>query len=111
MAQWMRQFSGLTHGTKVQDVEASLRQALAALSGAAYSDRARKAKAVRRLCERLLASRLKELRARYSALTEPGKKSEAGKRVVRLLARQNELNSQGIDGILKEFGVPEDICR
>jgi hypothetical protein len=72
MAQWTGQFSGSTHETKVQDIQNSLRQAIKILEAASEVDRAGKLKSIRRLSERLLAARLKALRARISALTEPG---------------------------------------
>jgi gamma-glutamyl phosphate reductase len=111
MAQWMGQFSGFTHETKVQDLEESLRQAVKAFASASELDRERKAKAVRHLSERLLTSRLKVLRARVSALTEPGKQTAFGKQATRLQLREQELRAQGIVGILKEFHVPDDICQ
>jgi len=106
MAQWTGQFSGFTHETKVQDSEISLREAVATLKALPEAERAGKMKAVRHLAERLLAVRRKALRARTSALTEPGtKESLDSKQASHLRAREQELQAQGIDEILREFGV------
>jgi len=109
MAQWTGQFSGFTHETKVQDTEISLREAVAtfkALPEAERAERAGKMKAVRHLAERLLAVRRKALRARISALTEPGTKERLdSKQASHLRAREQELQAQGIDEILREFGA------
>lgn len=104
MAQWMGQFSGLTHATKVHAIEESLRLAVKSLAAAGAADTVRKAKAVRHLSERLLAARLRQLRASISTLTEPGQDASR-KQVARLEMR--ELRDQGVEGILKEFGIQE----
>ena len=106
MAQWTGQFSGMTHETKVRDIEESLRQAIDALTKASEADRDKKAKAVRHLSERLLAARLKALRARISVLTEAKNKRASGTQVMRLRMREQELDAQGISGIFREFRVP-----
>ena len=107
MAQWNGQFSGLTHETKVQDIEASLRQAVTAFDAAPDAERESKAKAVHHLSGRLLAGRLKALRARLSALREPGLKRASDSQVKQLQTREQELHAQGVAGILKEFGFHE----
>jgi len=61
--------------------------------------------------EELLACRRKALRARIAALAEPGKQGVTARQVTALRKREQELNTQGIPGILSEFGVPDDICR
>lgn len=100
MAQWTGQYSGLTHETKVQDIEALLRQAVAAFDATPEPARESKAKAVHHLSDRLLAARLKALRARLSALHEPGPKQAAASQ---LQTREQELRAQGVTGIFKEF--------
>jgi hypothetical protein len=107
MAQWTGQFSGFTHETKVQDIERSLRQAIQSFKAASEPGRAGKLKAVRQLSERLLAARRKALRARISALTEPGSKSLVGEQALHLRTREQELQAQGVDEILREFGIYE----
>ena len=104
MAQWAGQFGGFTHETKVQDIEISLRQAVRALPEA---ERHGKLKAIRHLSERLLAARLKILRARISALTEPGNKTLDNSQASHLRTREQELEVQDVDEILREFGVYE----
>ena len=105
MAQWMGQFSGLTHETKVQDLENSLRVAINSCKATTEAPQRGQLGAIQHLSKRLLAARLKALRARISALTEPGGKRRNEEEVSRLRAREQELQSQGIDGILKEFGA------
>lgn len=107
MAQWNGQFSGLTHETKVQDIEASLRQAVVAYRGASVAERDSKAKAVRHLSKRLLAARLKALRARLSGLREPGKRRVREVQLMQLQTREHELLAEGVAGILKEFSFYE----
>ena len=99
MAQWLGMYSGLTHATKVQDIEVSLRKAVTAFAAASELERAEKAKGVRKLSEQLLAARLKALHARLSALTEPGSNVP----VTGLRQQERELHKHGVDGILKEF--------
>ncbi|MGH7989965.1 MAG: hypothetical protein ACREDS_07255 [Limisphaerales bacterium] len=105
MAQWAGQFSGFTHETKVQDIEKSLRQAVETLKAASEMERSSKLKAIHNLSERLLTARLKALRARISALTEPGKRNATENQISHLQIREQELQAQGIDGILREFGI------
>lgn len=103
MAQWNGQYSGLTHETKVQDIEESLRLAVAAFDVASDSQRPAKAKAIHHLAERLLAARSKALRARLPALREPGAKRTTSDQAAQLQARDHELHAQGVAGILREF--------
>lgn len=105
MAQWTGQFSGHTHETKVQDIEDSLRLAIQTCRAASEAERTGKLKAIRHLAERLLAARLKALRARISALTEPGSKSLDDTKAAHLRSREQELQTQGVEDILREFGI------
>jgi hypothetical protein len=107
MAQWAGQFSGFTHETKVQDIEISLRQAVTIFRALPEAERPEKLETIRHLSERLLAARSKALRARISALTEPGTKSLDDKQASHLRTREQELEAQGVDQILREFGVYE----
>jgi primosomal protein N'' len=103
MAQWAGQFSGFTHETKVQDVEHSLRQAITTYRALSEAERTGKLKAIQHLAERLLAVRLKALRARISALTEPGSKTLDDTKAAHLRTREQELEAQSADDILREF--------
>jgi len=105
MAQWMKQFSGHTHETKIQDIEVSLQKAVKALESTFGNERKRKTKAVRHLAERLQRSRLKMLRARISALTETMQPEELSKRIKQLKLKEHKLIEQGVAGILREFHV------
>jgi hypothetical protein len=103
MAQWTGAYSGLTHETKVQDIEHSLRQAITTFKALPEVEQAGKLKAIRHLAERLHAVRLKALRARISALTEPGSKSLDDTKAAHLRKRGQELKAQSADDILREF--------
>ena len=107
MAQWLGQFSGSTHATKVAELEAALRRAVAALREAEGTDAAgSKAKAARRLAERLFAARLRMVRARLDA--EPPAASaerEARPRRDALRLRKLAMQAEGVDGILAEFNI------
>jgi hypothetical protein len=106
MAQWAYGYSGHTHDTKVLDVEESLRLAVAAHSAATEAERDHKSKAVHHLAERLLAARLKAVRARIARLSEPDqrRKPETADHLERLRKHEAEVEAQGVDGILREFG-------
>jgi len=103
MAQWTGQFGGHTHETKVKDIEDSLRLAIQTYRITAEAECAGKLKAIRHLAERLLAARLKALRARLSELTEPSSKSLDHTKAAHLRTREQELQAQGVDDILREF--------
>src|SRR5262245_41030731 len=109
MAQWQGQFSGFTHETKVQDLEESLRRAVNAVAKATPADRDRKTKSMWQLAERLLSSRFKALRARESALTEPGRRTLNA--VAKLKKKEDQLQQVGLKGILREFRAPSEFWR
>jgi hypothetical protein len=104
MAQWAYGYSGHTHDTKILDIEASLRLAVASHSAASEEQRELKATAVRHLAERLLAARLKAVRARIARLREPDLARRKDQLLTTLLRRENELASEQVAGILREFG-------
>ncbi|MBN9693945.1 MAG: hypothetical protein J0M24_27190 [Verrucomicrobia bacterium] len=106
MAQWTGQFSGLTHNTKVRDTEASLRRAVAAAAQASPEVRYRKVRPMHALAERLLAVRLKAVRARIAALTEPGKRRSD--EVGGLEEKERQILAGGIEAILREFGADKE---
>lgn len=101
MAQWQGQFSGKTHETKAEDIEASLRHAAQAYRTTSDSDLAKKWKALIHLAERLLAARLKVLRARLSMLTERGSEDSE---IVSLRHFEQQLQAQNAEDVLREFG-------
>lgn len=107
MAQWKGQFTGLTHETRVQETERSLRKAVSAFSAATGPDRDLKAKAVRRLADRLLGIRLKAVRARLAALSESGTKTPHSGDYAHLRLIEAKLDSEGSSAILREFKFDE----
>ncbi len=100
MAQWMHQFSGSSHATKVAGLENALRVAVAAQYGAqSAAERDKKKAAVSKLATRLLAARLRLYRSRLSDM-EPRGHAHGG-----LTAREAEARAGGVAAILKEFGA------
>jgi hypothetical protein len=75
---------------------------------AAFWERGRKAKSLRRLAERLLAARLKLLKARIAALEPVADGHElnvAG--IESLKEREARTTAEGVSGILAEFGAAD----
>ncbi|HVU00883.1 MAG TPA: hypothetical protein VHE30_03995 [Polyangiaceae bacterium] len=110
MAQWLGQFSGRTHATAVRDAEQLLRHAVAALVTAPPADRARKAKAIRALAKRIYAARVRYIKARIFAATEPNIETVSGRAIelARLRAELTTVQTQSLDGILREFQAIAD---
>ena len=109
MAQWLGQFSGHTHATKVEGAEDLLRHAIEVFRAADSSETGEKKwKAVTRLAEDLLAARLKLLKARISAASDVQSGvalAERAEEIESLKRRESRVRAGGIDAILKEFGA------
>lgn len=110
MAQWLGQFTGNSHQTKVEDLEATLRHAIDIFRETALpEERLVKEKAVRKLAKKLLTARLKFLRAKlYDA--EPVTENIAKKQKINIESlRHQEIKTRldGINGILVEFGAQD----
>jgi hypothetical protein len=104
VAQWRGQFSGLTHASKVEDAEDTLRAAVAAFRAAGPEAAPAKAKAVRRLAARLLTVRMKALNARRAAATPV---SQPSTRFERLRQQEAAVRAAGVSAILAEFGATD----
>lgn len=111
VAQWLDQFSGNTHATKVADAEDALRHAVTAYRKATPGDRGRKAKSLRSRAERLLAARLKLLKARIAALEPVAEGREQNATGIESL-REHEARTrvEGVSGILVEFGAADALA-
>lgn len=111
MAQWLGQFSGHTHETKVQDAEELLRHAVEVFRAADLSpDREKRAKALNRLAERLLTARLKLAKARIAAATDVQSGVALAKRANEIASLERNyavLYEGGLLAILREFGVQD----
>lgn len=106
MAQWIGAFRGHTHETKVKDVEASLKKAIAAYSTANAAERGAKFEAMHHLAERVLMCRLKATRAQLAQLREPGSKQRSNEKAIARYEHEfARLQENGIEGVLKEFGL------
>lgn len=109
MAQWLGQFSGRTHETRVQDAEDALKHAVQAFRDvSAPHEREKKAKAVRHLATRLLQARARLFRARLARASEPrmtGQPSAWNDGVDHLREQESATRSGGLQAILVEFGA------
>src|SRR5690349_7743928 len=100
MAQWAGQFMGLTHATRVDDAEQSLRSAVGNFGWCPDEERPRREKAIRKLAARVLRFRLRSLKA-----NERGATSVAD--AERLRAARAIVEAGGAAAILTEFGLVE----
>ena len=105
MAQWLGQFTGLTHQTKLKGAEASLRAAVKSFRAANPKELRAMAKAVRRLAARVLNLRLKVLKDRRNAYG-PVPRDYAEK----LQQPERAALAAGVNGILAEFAAT-DACE
>lgn len=101
VAQWLGQYTGNTHATRIDDMEASLRVAVSAFKMASTdSERRNKAKSVRKLAKRLLSARRHQLGARIAVARQvPGQREE----VASLREQMASLEAHGVRGILTEL--------
>ena len=110
MAQWNGQFTGNTHATKIEDLEAMLRHAVAVFRETNSDTEQRvKGKAVQKLAAKLLSARLKFLKAQLydvqPVVGEDLRKRES--RVESLMRTQEKVYSDGVNGILFEFNAQD----
>jgi len=108
MAQWLGQFGGNTHRTAVLHAEELLRHAVVALTRAASVDKPKRTKGVRRLAKRLLAARIRFLKAQLGAAISPATEdvlSQRAPEIARLELALASLTSAGIEQILTEFSA------
>lgn len=105
MAQWMGQFTGRTHESKIKDIEETLSIAIEALKVGDKENLLQKQKSVIRLCERLLYARLKTLNARISKLSETQSLDNDFKKTQNLIKREKEMREKGVNGIFVEFKI------
>ena len=95
MAQWARQYMGLSHATMVEDLENDLRHAVEMLNAAdSDEDRQKNAKAVHKLSERLLAARLKLFRARIRDLEPVSDAETYEEKLLSLRRKESETGSR-----------------
>jgi hypothetical protein len=112
MAQRIGYGSGHDHVTRVRDAEESLRQALEALRASGPgNERTKRAKAVRRLGERVLWARLR-MRVRIAAAREAqmGEATvERSQEIASLHNRAEVIRGGGLSAILAEFGAQDAV--
>lgn len=111
MAQWLGQFMGLTHDSKVKELEAALVLAIVAFKSAGEGpEKALKAKALRGLAKRVLAAQRRAVKAKIVAAqrvpTEEALELRA-QEIARLREHQEQLAACSVADILVELGVKE----
>ena len=113
MAQWLGQFTGRTHFTKVKDLEETLSHALDVFRTANSSEeKTKKGEAVQKLAAKLLTARLKLLKAKLYD-TDPVIEEKVAERTLQIEHLQQQIEEvrvNGVNGILIEFGV-QDLCE
>ena len=107
MAQWNGQYTGNTHGTKVADLEDTLRHAVEVFKNSSADVKSSKGKAVKKLAAKLLNARLKMLKAKLADTTPVEAKNWEKRRIQieHLEIQEKQWTSSGVSGILSEFGV------
>ncbi len=109
MAQWNGQFTGNSHATKVDDLELTLEKAIEAFKTCPDELRSSKGKSVTKLASKVLNARLKLVKAKRND-AEPVEAQGMNEKLVEvehLREREKRLADDGVEGILREFGVPE----
>ena len=107
MAQWLGQYTGNTHATRVADVEEALRHAVAAFANTtAPADRRKLSRSILALAKRVLSARVRYLKARLAAAEGAGMEEAVTARAKEIAGLHESLNSAertGVEGILHEF--------
>jgi hypothetical protein len=105
MAQWLGQFTGRTHASKVLAIEESLQKAVAKLQVTPAELVTPQINAVVRLAERLLRARRKQMKVAHSIEREARTVPLDTERMKQLVTSQERLENGGIAAILTEFKV------
>lgn len=104
MAQWLRQFTGNTHQTKVKEREQQLRHAVDVLeTKESPADQIASMQTVLRLAEQLHRARIRALRAQIASL-DPRESD----RLDAALQKRDQLEAGGAQQILREFQVSSE---
>ncbi len=109
MAQWLGQFTGHTHATRVAETEETLRTAFRALETCDPSERPHKEKAIRKIAARLLRARMQFLKAHLVELTRVATAEAHEKRakeIERMRIAREVTETGGVAAILAEYGPP-----
>ena len=101
MAQWLRQFTGNTHQTKVEDREQQLRHAVQVwATKESPADRLAAMQTVLRFADRLHRARIRAMKARIASL-DPRDTDRLDAARLQL----EQLEAGGVQRILREFKV------
>ena len=101
MAQWMGQFSGHTHLTRIQDREMQLRHAIETYrSSARQSEQGACWQKIIKFSDKLLNARIKALKAQIASLDPRDEKTRKS-----IESKIEGISTAGINLILHEFGI------
>ena len=111
MAQWLGFGTGDTHEKRAKDAAEALRHAVEVFRESVPEDeRRKKAKAVRRLAERVMRARMGLLKARISVAREAqmgGALAERSEEIASWQHQMEVIGDGGVPAILDEFGAPD----
>jgi hypothetical protein len=112
VAQWLGQYTGNTHATRVAELDSQLRHAISVLRAIEDdSDRMKRAKSVRKLAKRLLAARARCIKAKLASAEIHDAIGKGLGDVASLRQHLASIEEGGLDAILAEFGVAEELGR
>lgn len=101
MAQWMGQYSGKTHLTRIQDREKQLRHAVEMYnSKETKGEQDAYVSSLIQFAEKLLNARVKALRAQIASLDPRNEEAQSS-----IESKIERLSETGFVAILREFGV------
>ena len=105
MAQWIGQFSGNTHRSKVLDREAQLRHAIEVYRCIQpQDDRTTQGQTVKRLADRLLAARIRAMKATLNAMEPMSPDSTIANS---MKTKIQHVTNAGVHAILEEFDAAD----
>jgi hypothetical protein len=105
MAQWIGQFSGNTHRSKVLDREGQLRHAIEVYRRMQpHDDRTAQGQTVKRLADQLLAARIRAMKATLNAM---GPMSPDSPITNSMKTKIQNVTIAGVHAILEEFGAKD----
>lgn len=110
MAQWVGQYTGNTHATHVAELDEQLRHAISAFrTSGGDIDRRKRGKSIRSLAKRLWAARRRFVKAKIVGVEIRDASEKRTEEIGVLREHLAAIDESGVDGILAEFGVAEEL--
>ena len=109
MAQWIGQYTGKTHRTKVLRIEGTLARATESYATCHESEQKDKRRALMGVIQRLFDVKMKMLRAEVEELTEARPSEEYPKRAFRTMDEIQNLEEKGWFAIVNEYDIDPQI--